>query len=290
MSEPEASAYRFPNAATPPGSSAYYSIRFGAIERRPELALLFAWRREMRRIAQDVSDPGVARLKLDWWRGELEASQRGEGRHPLAQALGAPMALCRLPIEPFLSQIDALEQDLLQTRPVDQDQFLQHCEGAGGSFVELLARAWGAPDDQSLAQARRLGSFVRLVEIVREMGPELRRQRCALPDDLLARHALSREALISAPRPRALAPALEELSHQAMSLLPPPGAPGPAPARIFAELHRVTLQEIRRAGFPVLETRISLTPVRKLWIAWRTGRRGAVSRRSSPARHVGNNR
>lgn len=278
MSEPDASAYSFPNAATPPGSSAYYSIRFGAIERRPELALLFAWRSEMRRIAQDTSDPGVARLKLDWWRGELEASHRGEARHPLAQALGSPMAMYRLPVEPFLRHIDALEQDLLHTRPADHHQLLDYCERAGGSFVELLARTWGASDDQSLTHARRLGSFVRLVEIVREMGPELRRQRCVLPDDLLARHGLSREALITGPRPPALTPALEELSDQAQALLPGPGSPDAAPARIFAELHRVTLQEIRRAGFPVLDSRISLTPMRKLWIAWRTSRPVAINR------------
>lgn len=278
MSEPHASAYRFPNAATPPGSSAYYCIRFGAIERRPELALLFAWRREMRRIARDTSDPGVARLKLDWWRNELEASRRGEGRHPLAQALGSPMAMYRLPVEPFLRHIDALELDLLRIRPADHRQFLDYCERGGGSFLELLARTWGAPDDQSLTYARCLGSFVRLVEIVREMGPELRRQRCVLPEDLLARHGLSREALIDAPRPPALRTALEELSDLAQDLLTPPGSPGAAPARILAELHRVTLQEIRRAGFPVIDSRISLTPMRKLWIAWRTGRSGAVNR------------
>ena len=30
------------------------------------------------------------------------------------------------------------------------------------------------------------------------------------------------------------------------------------------------LAEIRRDGFPVLRQRIALTPLRKLWIAWRT--------------------
>jgi phytoene synthase len=281
MIEHDASAYRFPNAATPPGSSAYYSIRFGAIERRPELALLFAWRSEMRRIARDTSDPGVARLKLDWWRGELEASHRGEGRHPLAQALGSPMAMYRLPLEPFLRQIDSLEQDLLHTRPADYLQLVEYCDAGGGSFGELLARTWGTPDDQSLRHARCLGSFVRLVEIVRELGLELRRQRCALPDDLLARHGLSRETLVAAPQPAVLAPALEELSGQAQALLPPRGAATAAPPRILAELHRVTLEEIRRAGFPVLGNRISLTPVRKLWIAWRASRQGRVSRPAS---------
>ncbi len=33
---------------------------------------------------------------------------------------------------------------------------------------------------------------------------------------------------------------------------------------------RSRAEEIRRDGFPVMRERVSLTPVRKLWIAWRT--------------------
>ena len=40
--------------------------------------------------------------------------------------------------------------------------------------------------------------------------------------------------------------------------------------RIMGAIYRAVLDEIERAGFPVLDQRISLTPIRKLWIAWRT--------------------
>ena len=95
MPEPDTDSIRFPNDATPPGSSSYYSIRFGTQDRRPELALVFAWRREMRRIASETSDPGVARLKLDWWRGELERAASGAAQHPLARDLESAIARCR---------------------------------------------------------------------------------------------------------------------------------------------------------------------------------------------------
>ena len=42
----------------------------------------------------------------------------------------------------------------------------------------------------------------------------------------------------------------------------------------MAAIYRTLLDEIERAGFAVLNQRISLTPIRKLWIAWRdVGRR-----------------
>ena len=53
---------------------------------------------------------------------------------------------------------------------------------------------------------------------------------------------------------------------------------GPAPedrraqraGLIMAAIYRTLLDEIERDGFQVLTQRIALTPLRKLWIAWKT--------------------
>ena len=39
----------------------------------------------------------------------------------------------------------------------------------------------------------------------------------------------------------------------------------------MAAIYRATLEEIERDGFHVLQHRVSLTPIRKLWLAWKTG-------------------
>jgi phytoene synthase len=38
----------------------------------------------------------------------------------------------------------------------------------------------------------------------------------------------------------------------------------------MAAIYRTLLKEIRRDGFLVLDRRTSLTPLRKLWLAWWT--------------------
>jgi len=38
----------------------------------------------------------------------------------------------------------------------------------------------------------------------------------------------------------------------------------------MAAIYRSLLHEIARDGYRVLDRRISLTPLRKLWLAWRT--------------------
>ena len=41
---------------------------------------------------------------------------------------------------------------------------------------------------------------------------------------------------------------------------------------IMAAIYRTLLDEIARDGYRVLDRRTSLTPLRKLWIAWKTSR------------------
>jgi phytoene synthase len=46
------------------------------------------------------------------------------------------------------------------------------------------------------------------------------------------------------------------------------------PGLIMASIYHALLEEIERDGFHVLKQRISLTPLRKLWLAWITYVRG----------------
>jgi phytoene synthase len=39
---------------------------------------------------------------------------------------------------------------------------------------------------------------------------------------------------------------------------------------MMAAIYRTVLDEIERDNFEVLNQRISLTPLRKLWLAWKT--------------------
>ncbi len=40
----------------------------------------------------------------------------------------------------------------------------------------------------------------------------------------------------------------------------------------MAAIYRALLDEIARDGYRVLDRRIALTPIRKLWIAWKSAR------------------
>ena len=64
------------------------------------------------------------------------------------------------------------------------------------------------------------------------------------------------------------------LYDEALALLPPEADRAQKPGLMMANIYRTLLAEIEADGFQVLHQRTSLTPLRKLWIAWRTHRRG----------------
>jgi phytoene synthase len=59
------------------------------------------------------------------------------------------------------------------------------------------------------------------------------------------------------------------LYDEALALLPQADRQAQKPGLMMASIYRTLLREIERDNFQVLHQRISLTPLRKLWLAWK---------------------
>lgn len=59
------------------------------------------------------------------------------------------------------------------------------------------------------------------------------------------------------------------LYDQALALLPAADRRTQKPGLMMASIYRSLLREIENENFAVLHQRISLTPLRKLWLAWK---------------------
>ncbi len=62
--------------------------------------------------------------------------------------------------------------------------------------------------------------------------------------------------------------------REAFAALPASAWRAQRPGLIMAAIYSTLLDEIEDDGFRVLQHRVALTPLRKLWIAWRTWMRG----------------
>lgn len=263
--------WRFPNSATPFGSSAYFSIRFAPRPLRNDLAALLAWRQQVRAIIDEVGDPNVARLKLHWWREEIQRTLAGEPHHPLSYALQPILARHQLPGTPFLQIAEQAEEVIVGRHPADEAALILSCKGDLGALFELMSRCHRIQDPDRLEDARALGAFCALVYSIRDSGVLARRGRTPLPANWLRDLGLSAQALTQRSHRARLPELLPGMARQAHRLLEQIHDPGIQPtfARIRANLLNALLLELEAMDFDVAEQRVGLTPLRKLWLAWR---------------------
>jgi 15-cis-phytoene synthase len=267
----------FPNPATPPGSSAYYSVLFAPQRLRDDLATLLGWRHLIRSVVDQVSDQGVAARKLEWWQGELDRIFSATGGHPLSRSLAPLIARSKLPKQPFVDIIWGAEAALTDRQANDFEGLAAWAELDQGALFELIARGHGESRPETVSGARRAGAYCGLVDLLRRSGRSLRQGRCGfLPGDRLALHGLSHaEAAVPSNRAR-LPPILAEIAEDLAGHyddLDLDLRRLPVTIRIRVRLMDRLLAELAASRFDLIDQQIALTPIRKLWNAWRESQR-----------------
>jgi 15-cis-phytoene synthase len=259
------------------GSSFYYSFLFLPPERRRAITALYAYCREVDDVVDECADADLARTKLAWWRKEIAGAFAGSAQHPVAQALIPVVRAFNLPQQRFQDVIDGMEMDLRYNRYPDFATLQAYCFRVAGVVGLMAAEIFGYRDPATLRYAENLGTAFQLTNIIRDVGEDARRGRVYLPLDELARHGLSATDVIHLQDSEALQRLIafqigraEEYYRLAFASLPAQDRKAQRPGLVMAAIYQKVLEEIRRGGCKVIDRRTSLTPIRKLWIAWRT--------------------
>jgi len=259
------------------GSSFYYSFLFLPPERRRAITALYAFCREVDDVVDETLDPQLAATKLAWWRAELANLQDGKPQHPVTKALQPFQKEFSIDGGKLGEIIDGMEMDLTQSRYLDWPGLERYCYHVAGVVGLLAAGIFGYRDPRTLDYAKNLGIAFQLTNIIRDVGEDARKNRIYLPMDemkqfgvtaadiLQGRHSEPFEKLMRFQFERS-----RSYYEKAFSTLPAVDRRAQRPGLIMAAIYRTLLDEIERDGFRVLTQRTSLTPLRKLWIAWKT--------------------
>jgi phytoene synthase len=152
-----------------------------------------------------------------------------------------------------------------------------------GVVGEVSARIFGQIDARTTDYAHKLGLAFQLTNIIRDVGEDALRGRIYIPVnelqqfDVKAHEVLDRKysesftALMRFQAARAHA-----LYDEALALLPAADRRSQKPGLMMASIYRTLLREIESDGFQVLHQRVSLTPLRKLWLAWKVQALGMI--------------
>lgn len=167
--------------------------RFLRADERVRFGALAALEHEWLRVLYEVRETPAAAARLAWWREEMQRALQGQARHPLTQGLFRMPHADTVPAACWTAPIDAAMA--LLAVPSAADFSAQRA--AVIPFAEALAgldtRLWFG--DAAGQRAARTTMVAYLVANLRGLESMAGRGRTPLPMNLLARHALTIDAL-----------------------------------------------------------------------------------------------
>ena len=266
------------SAVTPqPGSDFYYASLYLPPTVRHEVSVLEACRREVARIPKTCSDRGVAHVKLAWWRDEFERLNQSAPRHEITRHLALIAAANPDLIDIYGALVERVDASLAEPNLKSRETVIDAIRDLYGPIFRQIVLRSGTYD---LEITDRLVDLACRTELAYELT-DLRQHRRGGPlflsQEALARHGLTvdgvRQATSSAELRALLADEIDAAA-QALSAaydeLPRSLCRQQRLLCTLVNIMRRVLRLTREDDCRVLEHRIELTPVHKLWIAWRT--------------------
>jgi 15-cis-phytoene synthase len=265
------------------GSSFYYAFLFLPKPRRAAITAFYAFCREVDDVVDEITDPGVAHTKLAWWQGEVANAYAGRPSHPVTKALMPCTSAFGIEERQLHAVIEGCRMDLEQTRYLDFAGLERYCHLVAGIVGEVSARIFGQVDPRTTDYAHKLGLAFQLTNIIRDVGEDALRGRIYLPMSELQQFDVKAHEILNRKYSdrftelmRFQAARAQALYDEALALLPRADRRSQKPGLMMASIYRTLLREMERDGFQVLHQRVSLTPLRKFWLAWKVQALGKI--------------
>jgi phytoene synthase len=203
----------------------YTAALFAPRACREHLFALYAFNVELASIGEQVSEPQLGEIRLQWWRDALDRACAGDiTGHPVADALGATVRECDLSRQSLADLIDARAFDVSVRIMPDTAALDDYLAKTAGAMFKLASEVClvGGPgaEPRALGQAvRAAGIAYGLTGLMRALPAHARRGRIDLPEDALLRHGTSPAKLLAGEASEGLTELLADLRETARSAL-----------------------------------------------------------------------
>jgi phytoene synthase len=255
----------------------YWSALFAPPEKRPHLHALHAFNFEVARVRDSVREALVGEMRLQWWRDALQGEARGDVRaNPIAAALDDTIVTSRLPRQAFVDLIDARVFDLYDDPMPSLNDLEGYCGETSSSLIRLAAMVLADGSDPGSADAAGHGGVAYAITgLLRAFPWHARRGQVYIPSDMLVRHGVVRDDIVSGRGGPGLQAAMSDLRavarrhlDQAQTLR------GAIPDQVrpaFRQLALVPayLRQMERRDYDPLHMAIEVPQWRKLLKLWR---------------------
>ena len=193
---------------------------FAPAEFRDDLFALIACNAELKRIADQVSEPELGAIRLQWWRDALERAGDGEATgHPVADAFGAVLARRSLSRKRVDALVDARVFDMSETVMFDTASLNAYLADTTGSLLALAAEIVGRRDEKREILVEKSARAYGLVRVMRNVPARAARGQIYLPADGLARHGTTPDVVFAGETTPGLPALLAEMREEARDAL-----------------------------------------------------------------------
>ena len=193
---------------------------FAPPDARADLFALYAFNAELARIADQVTEPGLGAIRLQWWREAIEHAASGEAvGHPVADAFGEVLARRALSRERIAGLIDARTFDVGETVMPDARTLDAYLFDTTGALFALAAEIVGAEGEKRDLVAEAGGRAYGLVRVMRSVPVLAAKGRTYLAADALAGHGTSPQAIFAGETSEGLKALLAEMREEARGRL-----------------------------------------------------------------------
>jgi phytoene synthase len=247
--------------------------------RRLAMYAIYAFCREVDDVADEPGPLPAKLVALAEWREEIARLFAGRPTRATTRALQRPIADYKLPEDEFLAVIDGMEMDARGpvVAPSLADLRL-YCRRVAGAVGQLSIRAFGASGAEAERLAVALGEALQLTNILRDQAEDALDGRLYLPAEYLNEAGIiQREPLtvMADPRIGQVRAALGRLAFERFAESRACIARIPRrtikPAILMQEAYWRILRRLEQRGWGMVEPRVSLPKVQKLWVALRYG-------------------
>jgi 15-cis-phytoene synthase len=255
----------------------FLSALFAPAERRRALFALYAFNVEIASVRERVSAPLPGEVRLQWWRDVLEGRSEAGG-HPVATAICRAVSHHRLPVAALLDLIDARTFDLYDDPMRTLDDLVVYARRTSSALIALAMRILEPAESEHLDAAGPAGVAYAISGLLRALPWHASRGQVFLPEEVLARHGVSREEFLAATVSTGLLDAIAELraealrqlagARDALATLPETLVPAVLPVAVT----RNYLDRMERPDYAPFATAVEVPQWRRQWAMWRAAR------------------
>jgi phytoene synthase len=187
---------------------------------RENLLTLTAFNVELARIAEQVKEPAVGEIRLQWWREALGRAGEGERTgNPVADAMGEVLRAHPALRASLDRLIDARRFDIATRIMPDRPALDAYLDSTAGAMFRAAAELLGAGASEVDRAVLAGGLAYGLAGLMRALPFNASRGRVDLPADDLRRHGTSPERILAGEMSDGLAALLAELRAEARGKL-----------------------------------------------------------------------